>query len=147
MKKQFTLLAIGLLVISQNTVAQQMQKEVESTIESFIKCSEEKDLDKAMKYWLNSEDFVYIADGQELGIQQLRKLTEDFFANVEKQEIIEHSITVKSLGEYKACCIWRGTERIKMKEQEPIESSWVSTLIMENKKGGWVIIHGHTSHF
>ena len=147
MKKNVFYLAIVLLLSSQIICAQNMQKEIENTIEAMIKCSIDKDLEKSMSFWLDSEDFVLITDGHITNFAQLKEMLKQFWANLEKQEVLKNSVQVTPLSKYKALCVWKGTESIKMKDSEAIESNWISTLVMENKKGGWVILHGHTSHF
>ncbi len=147
MKKLASLIVIFFLLSNTTIVSQNMQKEIEDSIDAMIKCSMEKDIDKSMSFWLDSKDFLYISDGQEYDISQLRNLLKEFWVNLEKQEVLENSIEVTPLGKYKALCVWKGSESIKMKDSEAFESNWISTLIMENKKGGWVILHGHTSHF
>ncbi|WP_430817942.1 YybH family protein [Carboxylicivirga sp. N1E11] len=124
-----------------------MQREIEASIKAMMKCAAEKDIEGCMAYWSNSKDFVFIADGEEMDIEALKAFYHDFFNSLEHHEVIKHSVEVWPLGKYKAYCIWRGAERYTMKGQASVTSHWVSTLIMENKKGGWVILHGHSSHF
>lgn len=143
------LLACALLMTwsLQLTMAQNAKQEIKQTIDDMIAASLDKDLDKSMSYWDSSPAFTYIADGQQYDYQQLKDMYANFLANVENNEIIEQHITVREIGKYKAICTWSGTEKVKMKGQDAIESNWLSTLVMENKKGGWVILHGHTSHY
>ncbi|MCU4165459.1 YybH family protein [Carboxylicivirga caseinilyticus] len=147
MKKPVIYFFVSLLLSSQIVLSQNMQKEIESTIESIMQSSMDKDIDKSMSFWNNSDDFLLIVDGHEYNITQLREMYENFLGNMEKQEVLKNSVEVTPLGKYIALCIWKGTESIKMKDSETVEANWISTLIMENKKGGWVIIHGHTTHY
>ncbi len=127
--------------------AQNTEKEITETINDMIEAGLSKDLDKAMAFWDNSPSFNYIADGQQFNYSQLKEMYKGFLDNVETYEVTESKVTVKEIGKYKALCIWTGAEKVKMKDQDPIEPKWISTLVMENKKGGWIILHGHTSHF
>nr|WP_319400484.1 nuclear transport factor 2 family protein [uncultured Carboxylicivirga sp.] len=146
-KLVFYFITVSLIISSQTILSQNMQKEIEDTIEAMIKSSMQKDLNKSMSFWLDSDDFVLITDGHVTNYAQLREMLEQFWANMEKQEVLKNTVQVTPLDKYKALCIWKGTESIKMKDGVAFESNWISTLIMDNKKGGWVIIHAHTSHF
>ncbi|MBR8535587.1 nuclear transport factor 2 family protein [Carboxylicivirga sediminis] len=127
--------------------AQSAEQEIKQTIEDMIQAGLDKDVDKTLSYWDQSPSFTFIADGHQYDFMAFKDMYTDFLNKVESQEVTENKLTVKEIGKYKALCIWTGTEKVKMKEQEPFESKWISTLLMENKKGGWVILHGHTSHF
>lgn len=142
-------LIIGSLFLSQSIPAQdkQMQKEVEETIESLVQASLDGDVDKSMAFWLDNEAFTYIADGHTFNYDALMNLYADYLSKRERVTITEQSVTVKPLGKYQALCLWRGTEKVKMINQDETVVNWISTFIMENKKGGWVIVHGHTSHY
>ncbi|MCU4157084.1 nuclear transport factor 2 family protein [Carboxylicivirga sp. A043] len=127
--------------------AQNEQQEVESTMLTFIQCFLDKDHTMMMTFWNKSDDIVCIVDNKTYNTEQLSELYTYYFESIESVEILEQSFKVTPLGKYKALCIWQGKEKIKMKGHEQIESSWNSSLVMENKKGGWVIIHCHTSHY
>ncbi|TRX72383.1 nuclear transport factor 2 family protein [Carboxylicivirga sp. M1479] len=149
MKPLLITLMIASLLFASDLFAQtaQMQKEVESTIESMIKCTQDSDLQKLMSFWHNGDDFTYIADGKTFSYEELQNLLNDYLLNKESIEVLKQTISVHALAQYKALCIWEGTEKVKMKDQEAVVMNWISTLVLENKKGGWVIIHGHTSHY
>ncbi len=142
-------LAMLSLLLLQSLQAQntQVQKEVEKTIQSLVEYSVDKNLDKSMSFWSDSDDFTYIADGKQLNFTELKQVYSDYFQNREQVKIISQSYTVHAINQYNAICIWEGTEKVKMKDQDETVVNWIATLIMENKKGGWVITHGHTSHF
>lgn len=131
----------------QVSQGQNAENEIKKTIADMIQAGVSKDLDKTMSYWDNSSSFVYIADGKQYNYQQFKEMYIGFLENVENNEVTESDVTVKEIGKYKALCVWTGAETVKMKDQSTIKTKWISTLVMENKKGGWIILHGHTSHY
>ncbi|WP_439182800.1 nuclear transport factor 2 family protein [Carboxylicivirga taeanensis] len=145
-----TAVLLAIIFLSWNlpvTYGQSAEKEINATINDMIQASLSKDLEKTLSYWDNSASFSYIADGEHFTYAQFKEMYQEFLASVESSEISESHVKVREIGKYKAICIWNGREKVTMKNQSPIESNWISTLVMENKKGGWVILHGHTSHF
>lgn len=148
MKSVLFFLVVAAFLLSQGVSAQdnQMHKEIKMTIDAMIKCTQDKDFEGVMSFWEDSNDFVYIADGNEVNMESLRGMFKGYLDNLETVDVLQQSLIVHPIGKHKAYCIWKGTEKVKMIGKDAIESSWVSTLIMENKKGGWKIVHGHTSH-
>ncbi|MCG8579403.1 MAG: nuclear transport factor 2 family protein [Bacteroidales bacterium] len=146
MKSLLTAITLSIL-FPLCSIAQNIQAEIESTIKVFTESFLNEDYEKSMSYWNNSDDIVYISDDRTYNTKELRSLYEFMSENIESLEILEQTIKTTSIGQYKALCIWQGKEKIKMKDREAIESNWISTFIMENKKGRWIILHGHTTHY
>ncbi|GEM_PF-5399904 len=148
--KSFVLLLVFAGILHCATIdaqKSQMHNEIESTIKAFTESVIDKDIDKLMSYWLDHEDFMYTADGKIFTYEDLHKAMDEFCANTEKVIITNQTIKVTPLANKKALCTWQGSENLKMKEKEAVDINWISTFVMENKKGGWVILHGHTSHY
>lgn len=148
MKSLIVMLAIIIQTLTLNMQAQssQLQNEIKTTIEALMQCSIEKDFEKAISYWHNGDQFRFISDGESLSYEDLKHLYKDFFHNLEYIKVLENKVTTYPLSNYKALCIWEGIEKYKMIDSEELESKWISSLVMENKKGKWIILHAHTSH-
>ncbi|WP_430816807.1 nuclear transport factor 2 family protein [Carboxylicivirga sp. RSCT41] len=135
------------LFLSIACYSQNLQAEIESTINDFTQSFLNEDYEKSLSYWNSSNDIVYIAGNKTYNTEQLHTLYKYLSENIESIEILEQSVKATPISPYRALCIWQGKEKVKMKDHEVVESNWISTLLMENKKGGWVILHCHTTHF
>ncbi len=124
-----------------------VKEEVLQFIDDLVEFTSQKNTDELMKLFNNSEDFKLISAPDEVfGYDQLRDLYLFLFSQLEEQKIIESTTTVYPLSNTSALCIWGGLEQMKMKDQDAIQSEWISTMLLEKQGECWVIAHMHNSH-
>lgn len=139
-------LLLFVLVLATPAWAQDamLQFEITSALQSGAKAWNRGDLDAFMNDYVRSDDMTYTAAGKVVrGFDALKKRYQDKYGS--DRDSMGHldfeDIEVWRLGDDHALALGRWI--LKRQSQDTVEG--VFSLVFRKEKGGWKILHDHTS--
>ena len=125
------------------TIKNDVKKEFNGMVEACNKV----DIETALKYWLDSPDFIMIGpDGAIMNYAQFKKANEDTFNNATSVRFTGLKEDIKVLENGYALYIWQYSAEMILKSGEKIAYDTLGmTVLFQKIDGTWKIIFGQES--
>jgi hypothetical protein len=121
--------------------------EVKKDFYTMVEACNKVDLQTALKYYLDSPDFIGLGvDGMLIDFATFKKMNEDFFNAAKSVQFPSIKEVFKVLAEDKVLLIWQYKAEAILKTDEKISFDKVGlTFLFEKIEGAWKIVYYHES--